>query len=104
MQTITIVDLNTLKEYANFEGVSLQNWIGSFLFFTLENNHIGPRCSIIHEIPNTKLIVSLTFAHMSKANMAIFDISHRGRPKRVFTFEEVSEGKSTFSFIEIRFF
>lgn len=41
------------------------------------------------EIPNTRLLVSLHHSWNTSANMMIFDISHKGQVRKVYSFEEV---------------
>ena len=41
----------------------------------------------MREIPNTKLLVSLSHSYLTSANMEIFDISKK-TPKKIYSFEE----------------
>ena len=42
------------------------------------------------EISNTKLLVSIQHCWNTSANLEIFDVSQKGQPKRIYSFEEVS--------------
>ncbi len=47
----------------------------------------------IKDIPSSGLLVSLHHSVMKSANMEIFDISQRGKVKKVYSFEEVLGSK-----------
>lgn len=87
---IRIVEIESKQEYNNFPGVQLpkrgkrcpvNQLIASNLY--LESS------SWAHakEIANTKLLVSLHSNHYNYANMEIFDISQRGRARKIYAFE-----------------
>ena len=40
-------------------------------------------------IPNTNLLICLKHAVWQSANLEIFDISHQGRARKVYSFDEV---------------
>ena len=46
----------------------------------------------VKEIPNTKLLVSLSQYKNKAANMAVFDISKKDHIKEIYSLDEVSEG------------
>ena len=50
------------------------------------------------EISNTGLLVSIHHCWITSANLEIFDVSQKGQPKRIYSFEEVSGSQF---FIEI---
>lgn len=51
--------------------------------------------SHLQDLPNTGLLVSLNQCVETSANLEIIDISKPGRTNKVYSFEEVSGGKST---------
>lgn len=53
----------------------------------------------VKEIPNTKLLVSLHHAYNLGANLEIYDISQKSRPRKIYSFEEVKGGKFRFFLI-----
>lgn len=46
------------------------------------------------EITNTGLLVSVEHSWGASANLEVFDVSKKGRVKKVYSFEEVSGGIS----------
>ena len=62
--------------------------------------------ALLKEITDKKLLVSLHHYFDKSANMAIFDISKKNRPKKIYTFEEVYGGNiiSNLSFSLIKAF
>lgn len=44
------------------------------------------------EIPNSKLLVSLNHHLIHSANMAIFDVSKKGKTRKIYAFEEAFGG------------
>lgn len=48
--------------------------------------------SQVKEISNTKLLVSLNDNWRESANMEIFDVSAKERPRKIYSFEEVFGG------------
>ena len=46
----------------------------------------------MREIPNTSLLVSLFHSPYTSANMKVFDISRKEKPREVYSFEEIFGG------------
>lgn len=47
------------------------------------------------EIANTGLLVSVQHSYDTSASMEIFDVSRKGHPKKIYSFEEVHASKSS---------
>lgn len=62
--------------------------------------HLGNTVwSYLKEIPNTKLLISLHNSAKEAAKLEVFDVSQRDQQKKIYSFEETTEGKPWFSFI-----
>ena len=48
----------------------------------------GSSCTHVKEIPGTRFLVSLQQSPETSANLAIYDISKKGRAKKIYSFEE----------------
>ena len=51
-----------------------------------EDSH---RCSHLKEIPGSKLLISLQHSLSSCANIEVFSVANKGRPEKIYSFEEV---------------
>lgn len=60
------------------------------------NNILLAGWTHVREIPNTKLLVSLSHSFFTSANMEIFDISKK-TPRKIYSFEEVFGSKAVSS-------
>jgi len=47
----------------------------------------------VKEIANTGFLVSVHHSYQKSANLEVFDVSQKGQPKKIYSFEEVSGGK-----------
>ena len=95
---ISIVELETKQECANFDGMKLNlktEGIYSPLIsdFHLDHNTLRLQVKSCEEIANTKFLVSIHYSYYNSANLEVFDISQKGQTKKIYSFEEVSRGK-----------
>ena len=47
----------------------------------------------VKEIANTGLLVSVHHCWSTSANLEVFDVSRKGQPKKIYSFDEVSGGR-----------
>ena len=89
---IKVADLETKQNYTEFEGVQIKksNFILVFQYWSKFFKFIDWQ-TYVHEVQNTKLLVSLNYFYNVSANLEIFDIS-RKTIKKIYSFEEIRGG------------
>lgn len=101
---ISMIELETHQRYANFQGVQLKNVNGMHLqsrslfwsfSYLLVEEYEDDSWAHLKEIPNTGYLVSLHHCDEISANLAIFDVSQKTNPKKIYSFEEIVGGKYT---------
>ena len=93
---IDIADFNTKESYASFNGAKISDSRKTQLFNYLRLiccNILGDSRTLLKEIPNTKLLVSLHQNYYASANMVVFDISKKDQIKETYSLGEVSGGR-----------
>ena len=66
----------------------------SFLFQIRSQYIKGDSWTHVKEVANTGLLVSVRHNEENAANLEVFDVSQKGQPKKIYSFEEVSGGRS----------
>ena len=92
---IEVVDFETNKPYASFDGVhvtiNLVEFRSSYYFKTGKTIiFLDYSWTHVKEIANTKLLVSLYHNRTESANMAVFDLSKQGQVNEIYSLGEVS--------------
>ena len=91
---ISIIELETKEEFANFDGVKLNECGCSFLrssLIQIRSQFIkGGSWTHVKEIANRELLVSVHHNEVESANLEVFDVSQKGQTKKVYSHEEVS--------------
>ena len=64
-------------------------WIWAQIFVKFQENNSWTH---VKEISSTGLLVSLHHCNDTSANMSVFDISKKGKARKIYSFEEVSAG------------
>ena len=91
---IKVVELEgKQEEYATFEGVQLHSK-GTYRYRVLRiqffMNYGGDNCwPHVKEIPGTKLLISLHHSVSKCANIEVFNLGNKGRPRKIYSFDEV---------------
>lgn len=75
---ISIIELETKKQYAYFEGAQLRQKFA-----------IRGGWTHVKEIPNTRLLVSLNHDDEVSASMEVYDISKQDQVQKIYSFEEI---------------
>ena len=96
---IRTVELDSKEEYANFDGVKLNESDGRFqllIYTTSVTVHKGEvSWTHVKEIGNTGLLVSVHHCYNTSANLEVFDVSQKGQAQKIYSFEEVSGSKTS---------
>lgn len=98
---INVIDFKTKEEHVKFQGARNSNLAYTSLF---QRNRLLSECLLafkdtnpayLREISNTGLLASL-YLHTSnsRSNLAVFDVSQKGKARNIFTFEGTVESKS----------
>ena len=93
---VSIVDTETKKELTNFQGATLlptsrNSQLGSSIIHFLNLITLGNSWTHVKEIPNTRLVCSLSHDRCRSAKLSIFDISRRNA-NMVLSTEEIRGG------------
>ena len=86
--TVTIHELDTNRNYSQFNGAQIRNRNAMF-----GEGHSWP---IVKEIPSTRLLVSLHHYYLQGVSMEIFDLSTSLKAKQIYKFEEMTGSKLSF--------
>ena len=94
LNKISIVELETKQEFANFDGVKLNNSNSICYFFKLPHHgyYLSREWRLVsfERNCNTKLLVSVNRRWMNSANLEVVDVSRKGQARKIYSFEEVS--------------
>lgn len=95
---ISITKLETKQRFADFDGVNLNDISRKIqpvdIYSIIMTIRLVPYAcwSHVKELSNTGFLVSLQHCCDRSANLEVFDVSQKGRSKKIYSFEEVYGG------------